>query len=155
MTRIARQDEPEADDDHERIGRRPSPLDIYVGTRMRQRRLELGMSQERLAEALGLTFQQVQKYEKGVNRIGAGRLYELAHALGVSVDYFYAGIIADGLPPAPTGLSEAETLMAAAASTGGIELLRTFALVPKPQRRAVIELARNLAEAAQRPEAAE
>lgn len=155
MTRIARHGVPEADEDREQLGRRPSSLDVYVGTRMRMRRLELGMSQEKLGEVLGLTFQQVQKYEKGVNRIGAGRLYELAHALGVSVGYFYAGIVADGLPPAPTGLSEAEKLMAAAASSGGIELLRTFALVPKQQRRAVIELARNLAEAAQRPDAAE
>lgn len=68
---------------------KPNHVDIHVGARVRQRRTLLGMSQEKLAEALGLTFQQVQKYERGANRIGAGRLYELSRALDVPVSYFF------------------------------------------------------------------
>lgn len=70
----------------------PNPIDLYVGTRVRMRRSLLGMSQERLASELGVTFQQVQKYERGLNRIGASRLWDLAQVLGVSVDFFYQDI---------------------------------------------------------------
>src|ERR687887_971680 len=67
----------------------PNPIDVHVGSRIRLRRTLLGMSQERLAEAIGLTFQQVQKYERGANRIGASRLFELAHVLDVPVGFFF------------------------------------------------------------------
>lgn len=70
----------------------PNPIDLYVGSRVRMRRSILGMSQERLASELGITFQQVQKYERGSNRIGASRLWDLAQVLGVSVDFFYQDI---------------------------------------------------------------
>ena len=70
----------------------PNPIDVYVGSRVRMRRALLGMSQERLASELGVTFQQVQKYEHGDNRIGASRLWDLSQVLGVSVDFFYQGI---------------------------------------------------------------
>ena len=69
--------------------RRPNPIDVHVGSRVRFRRMLLGMSQEKLGEKLGLTFQQIQKYEKGINRIGASRLFDLAQVLGVSVQFFY------------------------------------------------------------------
>ena len=68
---------------------KPNKVDMHVGSRVRLRRTLLGMSQERLADALGLTFQQVQKYERGANRIGAGRLFELSRALDVPVSYFF------------------------------------------------------------------
>lgn len=68
---------------------KPNEIDAHVGSRVRERRLLLGMSQERLADAMGLTFQQVQKYERGANRIGAGRLYSLSLALAVPTDYFF------------------------------------------------------------------
>jgi transcriptional regulator with XRE-family HTH domain len=68
---------------------RPDALDVHVGARLRERRTMLGMSQERLAEAVGLTFQQIQKYERGINRMGASRLFELARALDVPLEYFY------------------------------------------------------------------
>lgn len=68
---------------------RPSPIDVHVGSRVRLRRTLLGMSQERLGEALGLTFQQVQKYERGVNRIGASRLYDLSRVLDVPISFFF------------------------------------------------------------------
>src|ERR1051325_5238308 len=69
----------------------PHPVDIYVGARVRERRTELGISQEKLAEALGLTFQQVQKYERAANRISASRLYRMGMTLGVDVPYFFEG----------------------------------------------------------------
>src|SRR5262245_42432866 len=76
-------------DSDEKGSRRANPIDIHVGSRVRFRRMLLGMSQEKLGERLGLTFQQVQKYEKGINRIGASRLFDLAQVLGVSVQFFY------------------------------------------------------------------
>src|SRR5438477_11394247 len=85
-----------------------NPIDAQVGHRVRLRRMLVGMSQERLGELLGLTFQQVQKYEKGINRIGAGRLFEVAGILGVPISFFYedvdAGSTAGGCagePPPP------------------------------------------------------
>src|SRR5271170_2175076 len=78
-----------------------NPIDAQVGNRIRLRRMLIGMSQEKLGELLGLTFQQVQKYEKGVNRIGAGRLYQVAHILGVQIAYFYEGVIEQ--PPGDPG----------------------------------------------------
>lgn len=72
--------------------RKADKVDLHVGKRTRKRRLEIGMSQERLAEILGITFQQVQKYEKGVNRIAASRLWYLANALDVPVGYFFKGL---------------------------------------------------------------
>jgi transcriptional regulator with XRE-family HTH domain len=77
---------------------RPSPIDVHVGSRVRLRRTLLGMSQEKLGEALGLTFQQVQKYERGVNRIGASRLFDLARVLDVPIGFFF-----DDLPDAMGG----------------------------------------------------
>jgi transcriptional regulator with XRE-family HTH domain len=68
---------------------RPSPIDIHVGSRIRLRRTLLGMSQERLGDALGLTFQQVQKYERGVNRVGASRLFDISRVLDVPISYFF------------------------------------------------------------------
>src|SRR5262245_5670491 len=78
----------EAEDD-DKGARRANPIDVHVGSRVRFRRMLLGMSQEKLGEKLGLTFQQIQKYEKGINRIGASRLFDLAQVLGVSVQFFY------------------------------------------------------------------
>src|SRR5476649_2712366 len=77
---------------------RPSPIDVHVGSRIRLRRTLLGMSQERLGEALGLTFQQVQKYERGTNRVGASRLFDLSRVLDVPISFFY-----DDLPEALSG----------------------------------------------------
>lgn len=77
----------------------PNPVDVHVGARVRMRRMLIGMSQEKLGESLGLTFQQVQKYERGVDRVGAGRLYEVATALQVPVTYFFEEL--GGGPPVP------------------------------------------------------
>lgn len=90
------------DDAGERTERehRPSPIDVHVGSRVRLRRTLLGMSQEKLGEALGLTFQQVQKYERGVNRIGASRLFDLARVLDVPISFFF-----DDLPAEMGGMA--------------------------------------------------
>jgi transcriptional regulator with XRE-family HTH domain len=74
---------------------KPNPIDVHVGTRVRLRRTLLGMSQEKLGDALGLTFQQVQKYERGANRIGASRLYDLSRVLDVPVSFFFDDIKAE------------------------------------------------------------
>lgn len=75
--------------------RRPLGVDAYVGLRLKTCRLIKGLSQEQMADCLGITFQQIQKYEKGINRISAGRLYEIARALDVKVSYFYDGFVED------------------------------------------------------------
>lgn len=85
----------------------PNPIDVHVGKRLRLRRTLLGMSQERLGELLGLTFQQVQKYERGVNRIGSSRLFELGQILDVPVSFFFDDMPGDGrgavIPGVTTG----------------------------------------------------
>jgi transcriptional regulator with XRE-family HTH domain len=79
----------------------PGPIDRRIGNRVRSRRITIGMSQEKLGDALGLTFQQIQKYEKGANRIGASRLLQIGHILGVGIEFFF-----EGLPDAQPGASE-------------------------------------------------
>ena len=140
-------------DNQEKGSRRPNPVDIHVGSRVRFRRMLLGMSQERLGEQLGLTFQQVQKYEKGVNRIGASRLFELSRVLGVSVSFFYEE--APGhIPTAPEmgalhGFAEMPAESYASdflSSREGLELNKAFARISDPKvRRTIVDLVRSLA----------
>jgi len=82
---------------------KPNPIDVHVGKRLRLRRTLLGMSQERLGDLLGLTFQQVQKYERGVNRIGSSRLYELGQILDVPVSFFFDDMVGSRLPGSVQG----------------------------------------------------
>jgi transcriptional regulator with XRE-family HTH domain len=88
--------------------RSPNPVDVHVGDRIRRRRRALGISQDKLAEALGLTFQQVQKYERGANRVSASKLYQVARALHAPIPYFF-----DGLPDPARATSVAEDQAAA------------------------------------------
>jgi transcriptional regulator with XRE-family HTH domain len=94
-----------------RPGRRktdkPNPIDIHVGSRIRLRRNMLGLSQEKLGEAIGLTFQQVQKYERGANRVGASRLHELSRVLDVPVSFFFDDMDPVRAPAIPGGFAEA------------------------------------------------
>jgi transcriptional regulator with XRE-family HTH domain len=145
--------------EEERGSRRPNPIDAHVGSRVRLRRMLLGMSQEKLGERLGLTFQQVQKYEKGVNRIGASRLFDLAQILGVPVQFFYEeaptsaavhGEAAPGFAERPSESYVIEFL----ASREGLELNKAFIRVSDARtRRAIVELVRALAgeEGGERP----
>lgn len=137
---------------------RTAPIDSHVGSRLRLRRTLLGMSQEKLGDALGLTFQQVQKYERGVNRIGASRLFDLARVLDVPIGFFF-----DDLPPElgesvvsrsrpsvygypdaskgfeSTGMHNRET----------IELVRAYCAINEPAvRKRVLDLVKSLAPSA-------
>jgi len=90
----------------------PNPIDIHVGSRIRQRRIMKGMSQTNLGDALGLTFQQVQKYERGTNRVGASRLWDLSHVLDVPIMYFYEDMDASVIGNSPrlrAGIGNVET----------------------------------------------
>src|ERR1700758_4674700 len=106
-----------------------NPIDIQVGNRVRIRRMLIGMSQEKLGDLLGLTFQQVQKYEKGVNRIGAGRLFEIAGILGVPVSFFYEDaetFVEAGGPPGFGERDDAPPVMEFISSGEGLQLSLAF-----------------------------
>src|SRR6202035_3179372 len=130
-------DETDSDD---RSSRRANPVDVHVGSRVRLRRMLLGMSQEKLGEHLGLTFQQIQKYEKGINRIGASRLFDLSRVLAVPVQFFYEELPvsdgAGGFAEQPEGYA-VEFL----SSREGLELNKAFARITDPRvRRSIVEL---------------
>jgi transcriptional regulator with XRE-family HTH domain len=132
--------------------RRANLVDLHVGSRVRVRRTLMGMSQEKLGESLGLTFQQVQKYEKGTNRIGASRLFALAQVLGVPIQYFYDELNSNhSAPMTATGFSErpAETYVVEfLASREGVELNKSFVRITDPKvRRTIIDLVKSLANA--------
>ncbi|MCW7544789.1 helix-turn-helix domain-containing protein [Aurantimonas litoralis] len=128
--------------------KKPNPVDIHVGSRVRLRRTMLGMSQEKLGESLGITFQQIQKYEKGTNRIGASRLQRISEVMTVPVSFFFED--------APTGMSGNESLQEPSSpdyvvdflsSSEGLQLNRAFVRISDPKvRRRVIDLVRTLAD---------
>ena len=129
--------------------KQPNPIDGQVGSRMRLRRMLVGMSQERLGELLGLTFQQVQKYEKGVNRIGAGRLFEVSRILDVPIDYFYEDVNSQITGHAPGFSEEPESapVMDFVASPEGLQLSVAFLRIRDPKvRKRVLDLVKSLAE---------
>ncbi len=136
---------------YETTGRKPNPVDVHVGSRVRYRRMIIGMSQEKLGEKMNLTFQQIQKYEKGTNRIGASRLFQLAKILEVPVGYFFEDAFASSTPShASTGLHEPEQesfLLDFLNSREGLDLNKAFAKIQDPKvRRRVIDLVRALSE---------
>ncbi len=128
--------------------KKPNPTDMHVGSRIRLRRNMLGMSQEKLGESLGITFQQIQKYEKGTNRVGASRLQAIANILGVPVAFFFEDL------PGPEGAGNrgfAEDPSAAFAidfctSAEGLQLNRAFVRISDQKvRRRIIDLVKSLA----------
>ena len=128
--------------------KQPNPIDIHVGSRVRLRRMMRGMSQEKLGEQLGITFQQIQKYEKGTNRIGASRLQHIARVLTVPVAFFFED--APGAPaPAAGGMSEpksASYIVDFLSSSEGIQLNKAFVRVKDAKlRRRIIDLVRAMA----------
>lgn len=136
----------------EKLGpRSPNPVDVHVGARVRLRRKILKMSQEKLGEQLGVTFQQVQKYERGANRVGASRLWKLSEVLDVPVGFFY-----DGLSTEYGGQSDNPALLSATPdqapivydfinSTDGVSLAKAVLKIKnKAVRRQILELARSL-----------
>ena len=120
-----------------RKAKSPKPADVYVGKRLRARRGILGMTQGKLAAELGLTFQQVQKYEKGVNRVSASRLHDLARVLRVPVEFFF-----QGLPNQASHSFTSDFLD----SPEGIAMMKAFARVKnKALRKRLVELAQEIA----------
>ncbi|BCJ90316.1 putative HTH-type transcriptional regulator [Terrihabitans soli] len=118
-----------------------NPVDSQVGSRMRARRLVLGISQEDLGKAVGVSFQQIQKYEKGANRIGASRLQKLAHALQVPISYFFEGM---GVGTSDT---ESDDLMAFLATAQGLTLAKGFMRIKSPiVRRRILEFVASVAD---------
>ena len=128
------------------MAKNPNPTDRHVGSRVRMRRMIVGMSQEKLGEALGITFQQVQKYEKGTNRIGASRLQQIAKVLGVPIQFFFEG--------APHVSSQRVTATDVApdyvadfiTTSEGVQLTRAFVRITDPSvRRRLISLVKAMA----------
>lgn len=120
------------------------PVDVYVGKRIRHRRWMNGTTQQQLAEAVGIKFQQIQKYETGMNRVSASRLWDIANVLDVQISYFFEG------------LDDTTSAGGAASSAAGdiltdkeaLELLRSYYAIPENQRRRLFDLARVLSDAA-------
>lgn len=127
----------------------PNPIDKHVGSRVRMRRMMVGMSQEKLGDALGLTFQQVQKYEKGTNRIGASRLQQISNILQVPVSFFFEGAPhlagghgAGGLEEAPSPAYVSDFL----ATSDGLSLTKSFMRIKDAKlRRRIVDLVEQIA----------
>jgi transcriptional regulator with XRE-family HTH domain len=125
----------------------PNPIDKHVGSRVRMRRMMLSMSQEKLGDALGLTFQQVQKYEKGTNRIGASRLQQISHILQVPVAFFFEGAPnlpgeGDGMKDAPSPAYVSDFL----ATSEGLALTKAFTRIKEAKlRRRIVDLVEEIA----------
>jgi transcriptional regulator with XRE-family HTH domain len=131
----------------------PNPIDKHVGARVRMRRMMLSMSQEKLGNSLGLTFQQVQKYEKGTNRIGASRLQQISHILQVPVAFFFEGAPAvggsrsDGLGEAPSPAYVSDFL----ATSDGLALTKAFMRITDSKlRRRIVDLVEQIASSEKR-----
>ena len=129
------------------MSKAPNPVDRYVGSRVRMRRIMLGMSQEKLGDALGLTFQQVQKYEKGTNRVGASRIQQIADILHVPVSFLFEGAPGGSLnsegfiePASPTYVSDF------LATSEGLALTRAFTRITDSKlRRAIVDMVEHIA----------
>jgi transcriptional regulator with XRE-family HTH domain len=111
------------------------PVDDHVGKRIRHRRWMVGMTQQQLAEKIGIKFQQVQKYETGMNRVSASRLWDTAQALGVQISFFFEGL-GEGQAALPDMMSDKEA----------IDLVRAYYAIPEAQRRPLFNLARVLSD---------
>jgi transcriptional regulator with XRE-family HTH domain len=119
------------------------PVDVHVGKRIRHRRWLIGMTQQQLAEQVGIKFQQIQKYETGANRVSASRLWDISDALGVPVSFFFEGLQEDK-DTAPKA-AVPEDLMG---DKEALDLVRSYYAIPENQRRRLFELARVLSDVA-------
>ena len=116
------------------------PVDAHVGKRIRHRRWMVGMTQQQLADKVGIKFQQIQKYETGMNRVSASRLWDVAEALGVTISFFF-----EGLNEATNTLQTGGDILA---DKEALELVRSYYAIPEAQRRRLFDLARVLSDAA-------
>jgi transcriptional regulator with XRE-family HTH domain len=120
------------------------PVDIHVGKRVRQRRWMVGVTQQQLAERVGIKFQQIQKYETGMNRISASRLWDIAHALGAPVSFFFEGLEGAEQSGTPGAAMPGDVM----ADREALELVRSYYAIPEAQRRRLFDLARVLSDVA-------
>ena len=130
------------------IKKQPHPIDVHVGRRVKMRRMLIGMSQEKLGEQLGLTFQQVQKYEKGANRVGASRLWDLSRILEVPVRFFFEGARVEGAEAVEGFADQSQTdyVLDFVQSSEGVQLIKAFLQIKDESvRRGIINLAKTLA----------
>ena len=127
--------------------KKPNPIDIHVGSRIRLRRTMLGMSQEKLGESLGITFQQIQKYEKGTNRVGASRLQNISSILNVPVSFFFEGAPnLHGTDEAATEAPSPAFVSDFLATSEGLSLTKAFMRITEPRlRRRIVELVEEIA----------
>ena len=123
------------------------PVDVHVGKRVRHRRWMVGMTQQQLGDIVGIKFQQIQKYETGMNRISASRLWDIAQALDVSISFFFEGFEEAGVEAAPAAAAEIQRgdLLA---DKEALELVRSYYAIPEAQRRRLFDLARVLSDVA-------
>jgi len=117
------------------------PVDVHVGKRVRHRRWMVGMTQQQLGDIVGIKFQQIQKYETGMNRISASRLWDIAQALDVSISFFFEGFEGEGDAAMPAAMPERGDLLA---DKEALELVRSYYAIPEEQRRRLFDLARAL-----------
>jgi len=117
------------------------PVDVHVGKRIRHRRWMVGMTQQQLADAVGIKFQQIQKYETGMNRVSASRLWDVARTLGVQIGFFFEGL--NGEDAADVGI-QSDVM----ANKEAMELIRAYYSIPEAQRKRLFDLARVLSDAA-------
>jgi transcriptional regulator with XRE-family HTH domain len=120
------------------------PVDVHVGKRIRHRRWMNGTTQQHMAENVGIKFQQIQKYETGMNRVSASRLWDIANVLDVPVSFFFEGLDQEAASDAPNGNMPGDILT----DKEALELLRSYYAIPENQRRRLFDLARVLSEAA-------
>ncbi len=120
-------------------------VDVHVGKRIRHRRWMNGTTQQQLAEKVGIKFQQIQKYETGMNRVSASRLWDIAHSLGVPVAFFFEGLDGTQASEAAPGSAMPGDILS---DREALELLRSYYAIPENQRRRLFDLARVLSEAA-------
>ena len=120
------------------------PVDLHVGKRIRQRRWLVGMTQQQLAEQVGIKFQQIQKYETGANRVSASRLWDISEAMDVSVNFFFEGIEHE-VAAAGSSESVSADLMG---DKEALDLVRSYYSIPENQRRRLFDLARVLSDVA-------
>lgn len=131
----------------------PNPIDCHVGSRVRMQRMLAGISQERLGSALGVTFQQIQKYEKGTNRISASRLQQIADLLKTEVGFFFQGMSQPGKALAQAGNTSAEAVLEFTMTSQGVQLNKAFAKIKDYKvRRRLVDLAEVLAAEGQKDE---
>lgn len=119
------------------------PVDAHVGKRIRHRRWMIGMTQQQLAEQVGIKFQQIQKYETGMNRVSASRLWDISDVLGVPISFFFEGL--EGAEASIMGGKVDGDMMA---DKEALELVRSYYAIPEAQRRRLFDLARVLSDAA-------